>query len=196
MDEPCDRGLAEAATQRQAVNGGSGLAKSRSDIGAIIATLLDRRSRSKREADVMRRQAQAARRSSLRRRAAQIQQWTSARTLLREAVVEIDAELTAVGCYLSMSDDRAASADLAAVEIRLFLDGHPCATTLDLTIRPDGRQAHADLSGDGGIHRGLLPSIATVTREDYRAAILAYVARVLTAERRAGAIGCHKCECF
>lgn len=78
-----------------------------------------------------------------------------------------------------MADDSVHPHDLAAVEIRLFLNGAPCDTLLDITVSSDGRQLARDLGGKGKHLHIRLPPIGRATLSTYSTALLAYIEQAI-----------------
>ncbi|GEP12425.1 hypothetical protein MGN01_42700 [Methylobacterium gnaphalii] len=119
--------------------------------------------------------------------------WIKARGMLVDAVREVDAMLEPLGLGLSMADDIANSDLAGAVEVRLYrIGGGLPRSMLDITVGRDGQ--HRTRVFDTRLPVQVqLPPVASVTQEQYRAALMAFVHDVMRTTEPRQAQQCPHC---
>lgn len=140
----------------------------------------------------LRRLVKATRAASRRRRKV-IGKWLAARAMLLETVRKVDASLAPAGLAMSMVDD-VIHCDLAgAVEVRLHrVDGSLPRATFDIEVDLDGRQI-GRMNGPGDFLMPALPPVESVTRQNYEAALMAFVHEAVTVIKPRKAGFCRHC---
>ncbi|GLS45570.1 hypothetical protein GCM10007884_35610 [Methylobacterium brachythecii] len=119
--------------------------------------------------------------------------WIRARGLLFDAVREVDAMLAPLSLGLSMADDVTSPDLTGAVEVRLYrMGGGLPRSMLDITVDLDGHHRTRVFDTRFPV-QVQLPSVARVTQEQYRAALMAFVHDVMRTTEPRQAQQCPHC---